>query len=150
MHGVQPKREGKAHQIGAPQARLASAIASRVSRISAGDRRQSEKMQAHNDDADAGRDDRSAACHRRSNAPPIALALAPSATNTVEKPSTNKQAATTVSRRTRGSPSAPPAVRASAGEIDEVGRHERQHAGRQEAQHPRDERSSDGHIRHGA
>ena len=32
----------------------------------------------------------------------MTLALAPSATNTVEKPSTNSSAASTVSRRTRG------------------------------------------------
>jgi hypothetical protein len=37
----------------------------------------------------------------RSN-PPMALALAPSATNTVAKPSTNRHAANNVSRRTRG------------------------------------------------
>ena len=36
----------------------------------------------------------------------MALALAPSATNTVENPSTNKSAAAIVSRRTRGSSSA--------------------------------------------
>ena len=35
--------------------------------------------------------------------PPIALALAPSATNTVAKPSTNRHAASNVSRFTRGS-----------------------------------------------
>ncbi len=33
----------------------------------------------------------------------MALALAPSATNTVEKPATNRAAANTVSRRTCGS-----------------------------------------------
>ena len=37
---------------------------------------------------------------------PMALALAPSATNTVEKPSTNNKAAAMVSVRTRGSGSA--------------------------------------------
>src|SRR5258707_14357055 len=37
---------------------------------------------------------------------PNEAALAPSATNTVEKPATNRQAAPTVSQRTRGSGSA--------------------------------------------
>ena len=40
--------------------------------------------------------------------PPIALALAPSATKIVVKPSTNKAAPITVSRRTAGSGSASP------------------------------------------
>jgi hypothetical protein len=46
-----------------------------------------------------------------SSSAPIALALAPNATNTVEKPSTNSPAAATVSRLTRGSDS--PSARCS-------------------------------------
>ena len=39
----------------------------------------------------------------------------------------------------------------SAGEIDEIGRHQRQHAGRQEAQQPGEERGGEGDVgTHGA
>ena len=65
----------------------------------------------------------------RSN-PPIALALAPSATNTVAKPSTNRQAANKVSRRTRGGGFVVgKPLQRGAGHIDEIRRHQRQHAG---------------------
>src|ERR1700733_860116 len=48
-------REGKPHQIGAPQAdRLGDGTA--VLAHQPGDRRQPKKMQTHNDDADAGHD----------------------------------------------------------------------------------------------
>ncbi len=78
---------------------------------------------------------------------PIALALAPNATNTVEKPATNSSAANTVSRLTRrlrlgiGEP-----LQRGAGEIDEIGRHQRQHAGRQEAQQAREQRGGEGDV----
>ena len=70
----------------------------------------------------------------------MALALAPNAMKTVEKPATNNSAATHASR------AAPAACGFGVGEplerrareIDEIGRHQRQHAGRQEAQKPRD------------
>ena len=52
-------------------------------------------MQPHDDDGDAG-DDRELVRNRRASAAPITLALAPSATNTVEKPQTNSSAASTV------------------------------------------------------
>ncbi len=38
------------------------------------------------------------------------------------------------------------ALERSAGEIDEIGRHQRQHAGRQEAQQPGEERGSKGDV----
>ena len=88
--------------------------------------------------------------YARSNAP-MTLALAPSATNTVVKPSTNSSAAAIVSRRTCGSAfgTGEPFDRCS-GEVDEIGRHQRQHAGRQEAQHAGKQRGRDGNIGHGA
>ena len=77
--------------------------------------------------------------NRRAITPPIALALAPSATNTVEKPSTNRMAATMVSGRTRGSGlGIGEPLERGAGQINEIRRHQRQHAGRQKTQHSGD------------
>ena len=83
---------------------------------------------------------------------PTMLALAPSATNTVEKPRTNITAATITARRetARGSPEATCSTRRT-GQVDEIGRHQRQHAGRQEADDARNERGEDGNVgSHGA
>ena len=70
---------------------------------------------------------------------PMAEAAAPSATNTVEKPSTKAtEAPSTVRLATRVSPVAGELVEADAGHVAEVGRHQRQHAGREERDKPGD------------
>ena len=56
MHGVQPKRKGKPHQIGAPQADRLRPSPCTLFAHQQRDRRQPQKVQAHNDDDDA-RDD---------------------------------------------------------------------------------------------
>ena len=75
---------------------------------------------------------------------PIALALAPNAMNTVENPATNSSAANTVSpaHRRLGFGLGKPFQRGS-GEINGIGRHQRQHAGRQKAQHAREQGGND-------
>ena len=66
--------------------------------------------------------------------PPIREALAPSATNTVEKPSTNITAEIITARlRGRHRLVVFDVLDGRAGEIDQIGRHQRQHAGRQKA-----------------
>ena len=73
------------------------------------------------------------------NNPPIALALAPSATNTVAKPSTNRQAASNVSRlHARVGLIVGKPLQRGARHIDEIRRHQRQHAGRQERDQARE------------
>ena len=77
----------------------------------------------------------------------MTLALAPSATNTVEKPQTNSNAASTVSRIDAGlrlvvgQP-----LQRGAGEIDQIGRHQRQHAGAEKAHQSREQRGQKGHV----
>ena len=79
--------------------------------------------------------------------PPITLALAPSATNTVEKPSTNRHGrdhGIAPDQRLRLAVGQP--LQRSAGEIDEIGRHQRQHAGRQEADQAGEQGGEDGDV----
>ncbi len=72
---------------------------------------------------------------------------APSATNTVEKPSTNSSARRS-SRRAASGRGSRVGHRSSdrPGQIDEIGRHQRQHAGRQEADDAGDQRGEDGDV----
>ena len=55
MHGVQPKRKGKPHQIGAPKP-TGLATCEAFLPHQPRNRREPEKMQAHDDDDDAGND----------------------------------------------------------------------------------------------
>ena len=105
MHGVQPNAKASpSHRrpTGRPACACSSALLAHQPAIA----RQPEEMQAHDDDGDAG-DDRQFV-RIGAHSAPITLALAPSATNTVEKPSTNSSAASTSRASTRGcgSPSA--------------------------------------------
>ena len=82
----------------------------------------------------------------------MTLALAPSAMNTVEKPSTNKAAASTVSRRTRGSGSrVRQTLQRGAGQEHQIGRYQREHARGEEADHAGNQGGQQGDIAiHGA
>ena len=101
--GRPAEREGEPHGIGAPQPdrpRHRGALLEHQE----GEAGEPEKVQPHDDDGDAGDDAEFARTHLHQ--PPIALALAPNATKTVENPATNSSAANTVSARTMGSGSA--------------------------------------------
>ena len=78
---------------------------------------------------------------------PTTLALAPSATNTVEKPSTNISGRDHHRAARRGARLAGGHVLGGrAGQVDEIGRHQRQHAGRQETDDARNQRREDGNV----
>ncbi len=81
--------------------------------------------------------------------PPTRDALAPSATNTVEKPSTNISAdAITARLEACVGLVIGDMLDGRAGEIDQIGRHQRQHAGRQEADETGNQGRRDGNIVH--
>ena len=100
------------------------------------DRREAEEMQAHDDDGDAG-DDRELVrigAHQRADH----AGAGAERDEHGRKAATNSSAASTVSRlhlRLRLGVGEP--LQRGAGEIDEIGRHQRQHAGRQEADQAR-------------
>ena len=80
---------------------------------------------------------------------PIKDALAPSATNTVEKPSTNITAEI-ITARLRGHTALVMGdmLDGRPGQIDQIGRHQRQNAGRQEADKTGNQRGRDRDIVH--
>ena len=78
---------------------------------------------------------------------PISDALAPSATNTVEKPSTNMPAAIITARfEDAFGLVIGDMLDGRAGEVDQIGRHQRQHAGRQKADQTGKQRRGDRDI----
>ncbi len=82
---------------------------------------------------------------------PIRDALAPSATNTVEKPSTNITAEIITARFDDALALViGDMLDGGAGQIDQIGRHQRQHAGRQKADEAGDQRGRDRDIVHHA
>ena len=81
--------------------------------------------------------------------PPTRDALAPSATNTVEKPSTNISAeAITARLEVCVGLVIGDMLDGRAGEIDQIGRHQGQHAGGQEADETGNQGRRDGNIVH--
>ena len=140
------ERERQAHHIGAPQAdRLRHRQPALLHQER--DRRDAEEMQPHDDDDDAGDFAEHVGIgvqHRAEHAG----AGAKRHEHRGEAEHEDESRDHGLAPHARGGFRIGKAFQRRAGQIDQIGRHQRQHAGRQEAQHAREQRREYRDVRH--
>ena len=142
--GRPAEREGEPHHIGAPKPDRLCHVDPRLP-VQEGDRGEPEEMQAHDDDGDAG-DDRELvrveAQHRADHAGAGAERDEYRGESGDEQDRGKHGVAPHARRRLRiGEP-----LERRPRQIDQIGRHQRQHAGREKAHQPGEQRGKDGDV----